>query len=80
MKPGDKIVCILNIRGAYDPSPRLYVDKIYTVKKCNISGLFGHTKYSIYIEEHPQYTYSEDCFITNIEYRKNKLKKIIKNK
>ena len=73
MKPGDKIVCILNIRGAYDPKPRLYVDKIYTVKDYCIVGF---SKHYIYIEEHPQYSYSEDCFITNTEYRKMKLNKI----
>lgn len=73
MKPGDKIVCILNKRVAFDPKPRLYVDNIYTVKDCRILG-FSNV-YSISVEEHCG-VYTEDCFITNIEHRKRKLKKI----
>ncbi len=65
----------MNKRGAYDPKPRLYVDKVYTLKDYHVVGF---TRYDIYIEEHPEFTYSEDCFITNTEYRKRKLNNIKK--
>ena len=74
MKTGDKIVCILNKRGAYDNKPRLYVDKIYTMVNCYIIG-YSNSKY-ITIEEHPGWEYPVECFITKTEYRNRKLKKL----
>jgi len=75
MNPGDKIICRYNIRKAYDSTPRLYVDKIYTYQSEYISGLGVGKKY-ISVQEHSNCYYDSNSFISLKEHRKLKLNKV----
>jgi len=78
MKSGDKIVCILNIRGAYDHTPRLYVDRVYTYESCN--ELYSGKKYIRVKEYGYRFSFPEESFISLLEYRKRKLEKLNENR
>ena len=74
MKSGDKIVCVKNIRGAWQMTPRLFVGKSYTVHSDYL--VFPNKKFIILKEHSINDSYSEDCFILLKDYRKLKLEKI----
>jgi len=75
MEVGDKLVCVLNIRGALSAAPRLYPHKVYTYVDTAYFGIRNETSF-YYIEEHPGHSYPKESFITFDEYRRNKLLKI----
>lgn len=79
MTTGTKLICIANIRSAYMVEPRLYVDKIYTIKSYSIVHYFRKDINYVELEEHPHHRYDIKCFITLKEIRNLKLKKLKNN-
>ena len=78
MNIGTKIFCIRNKRTAFDSTPRLYVNKEYTLKSCYISYNFKENVEYVELEEHINYKYRKEDFLTVSEYRKKKLNKLKK--
>jgi hypothetical protein len=74
MQKGEKIVCVKNIRVAYDTRTRLYVDKTYTFE--SYEEFWSGSKFIRVKENEHIYSYPEESFVTLKEYRKQKLERL----
>jgi len=66
MKIGNKIACISS------PDDILKIDTIYTILSFHRESFLNY----ICLSELPEYAYPENRFISLIEYRKRKMKKL----